>query len=114
MHRTRSSGNDVGHHVTETGNAGRDPSGCIAQWASNIASSCTTSLGAVTLPSTLAEGRSSMRWVAVISPLTLPATTIDAALILAVTTAFSPIVTLSVAVISPSNRPSIRAGPWKL
>jgi hypothetical protein len=68
-------------------------------------------LGVVSLPSTLAEGRSSMRWMPVISPLTVPSTMIDAALIVAVTAAFSPIVTLSAPVISPSYRPSIGAGP---
>src|SRR5216683_3225210 len=45
------------------------------------------------------------------SPLTLPATDTDAARICAVTTALSLIMRLSLALISPSTSPSIRAGP---
>src|SRR5229473_1491150 len=45
------------------------------------------------------------------SPLTLPATDTDAARICAVTTALSLITRLSLALISPSTSPSIRAGP---
>src|SRR5665213_2349722 len=45
------------------------------------------------------------------SPLTLPATIIEAALICAVMTAVSPIVRLSLPVISPSTWPSIRVAP---
>jgi hypothetical protein len=85
------------------------PSGCIAQRPSNIAPLCTTRLGAVTL----AEERSSIRWVPMMSPLTLPAAMIDVAIIGAITTALSPIKILSLATISPSIWPSISAGPSK-
>jgi hypothetical protein len=86
------------------------PPGCIVQWPSTIAPWCTTRLGAISLPNTLAEGRSSMRRVPMMSPLTLPATMIDVAIIGAVTTALSPIKILSLATIS-SIWPSISAGP---
>ena len=62
----------------------------------------------------LAEGRISILLVAVISPLILPATMIEAALICAVTTAVSPTVRLSFPTISPSIWPSILVGPSKL
>ena len=62
-------------------------------------------------PLIFAEGRISIRWLATISPLTLPAIETDAARIWAVTTADSPIMRLSFALISPSTSPSIRAGP---
>src|SRR5579885_3853425 len=45
------------------------------------------------------------------SPLTLPATIIELALIWAVITALSPITRLSFALISPSTCPSIRVAP---
>src|SRR6267378_818243 len=48
------------------------------------------------------------------SPLTLPATETDAARICAVTTAVSLMIRLSLAMISPSTSPSIRAGPSKV
>src|SRR5271167_1070627 len=47
------------------------------------------------------------------SPLTLPATETEPARMWAVMTADSPIVRLSLALISPSTSPSIRAGPSK-
>jgi hypothetical protein len=70
------------------------------------------SLGAVTLPVTFAVARISIRSVAVISPSTLPHTTIDSAQICAVTTPLSPIV-ISSPSISPSRLPSMRTEPSK-
>src|SRR5271156_4203481 len=96
---------------TVTLRSSRTPSGCIEQCPSNSAPSCTDSTGAAILPLTLADGRISIRCVALISPLTLPATDTDAARICAVITADSPIVRLSLALISPSTSPSMRAGP---
>ena len=55
-----------------------------------------------------------MRSLAMISPLSLPATIIDDALIWAVTTALSPIMRLSFALISPSTCPSILRRPFEL
>src|SRR5262249_48644474 len=71
------------------------------------------SRGAARLPATFAEGRISIFFDPVMSPVTLPPTIIDAALICAVTTAVSPIWRLSFELISPSTSPSIRAGPSK-
>src|SRR5271169_6103338 len=63
-------------------------------------------------PMIFAVERISIRWVAVISPLTLPHTTIESARICAVATALSPIV-ISLPSISPSMLPSMNAGPSK-
>src|SRR5208282_3637212 len=98
---------------TVTLRSSRMPSGCIEQCPSKCAPSWTESTGAVMFPLTFAEGRISIRWVATISPLTLPATETETARIWAVTTAVSPILRVSFAVISPSTSPSILAGPSK-
>ena len=72
-----------------------------------IAPSCTISFGAVMVPMMFAVERISIRCVAVISPFTLPHTTIESAQICAIATALSPIV-ISLPSISPSMLPSMR------
>ena len=80
---------------------------------STVAFSCTRMAGAVRLPKMIAEGRTSIRSLATMSALTRPATNTDAALIGAVTTAFSATVMTAEPWISPLTWHSILAAPSK-
>src|SRR5437773_200921 len=73
-----------------------------------------TRLGVEMLPKTLPGARISSRLRAVMSPVTLPCTTTEVPVICALTTAPSPMVSASCAVISPSTCPSMRTVPSKV
>src|SRR5438874_11598648 len=73
-----------------------------------------TRLGVEMLPKTLPGARISSRLRAVMSPVTLPCTTTEVPVICALTTAPSPMVSASCAVISPSTWPSMRTVPSKV
>src|SRR5947207_9273527 len=70
-----------------------------------------TRLGVEMLPKTLPGARISSRLRAVMSPVTLPCTMTEVPVICALTTAPSPMVSASCAVISPSTWPSMRTVP---
>src|SRR5438034_3862356 len=73
-----------------------------------------TRLGVEMLPKTLPGAWISSRLRAVMSPVTLPCTTTEVPVICALTTALSPMVSASCAVISPSTWPSMRTVPSKV
>jgi len=71
--------------------------------------SCTTNLGALNFPNTLAEGEARCAGWRSFSPLMSPATMIDAALIWAVTAALLPIKMLSLAEVSSQGAADMAA-----
>src|SRR5262249_8826412 len=78
---------------------------------SNTTPSWITRLGDVMLPKSFPGDLISRRFLAVTSPVTRPRMTTELPTICAFTTALSPMVRASCAVISPSIWPSMRTGP---
>src|SRR5262249_39272530 len=85
----------------------------IVHWPSKTTPSWITRLGVAMLPKTFPGALISSRLRAVMSPCTLPCTMTAVPWIWAFTSAVSPIVRVSCALISPSTRPSIRTVPSK-